>query len=131
MPVDAASEVPPSGTLRIVYAVVQGISLGVLMGLCWIGRDFEAVYAQLGMNDLPLPTELAVVVGRMLRTPVGALATVGLGALLIVLGLRGTFDRFLRRLIAGNVLGTAFVTLFYLFAVYAPIVRIREQLKDR
>ena len=131
MPVDAAAEASPPRPLRISYAVVQGISLGVFAGLCWIGSDFDKVYAELGMSDLPLPTELAVAVGKLLHTPIGALSTVGLGAVLIVLGLRGNFDRFLRPLVAGNVLGTAFVTVAYIFVIYMPLVKIRELLKER
>jgi len=131
MPDEAVAPSPASRSLRIWYAVVQLISLSVFLWLCWIARGFENIYAELGMSDHPFPTEVAIAIGKFARTPIGVSAAVGLGAVLVVLGLSGKLDRFLRNMIVGNVVGTGFLTVFYVFYIYAPIVKIQEVLKDR
>jgi hypothetical protein len=121
---------PPSESLRIWYAVVQALSLSVFLTLCWISQKFEEIYAQLEMKTLPLPTELFIAVTHVVRTPLGFIVTTLLFGIPIALGLRGTFDRFLRKLVVVNVVGVGMLVAFYVLALVVPILKIQQALKD-
>jgi hypothetical protein len=132
MPDEAAAPAsPPSRSLRIWYAVIQGVGICVFVTLCWIGRHFEEIVDQLGMKDLPAPTEAIIAAARFVRTPFGSVLIAAAGAALVVLGLRGSFDRILRKLIVGNIVGVFFLVGFYVQSLFLPIIKIQEALKDR
>jgi hypothetical protein len=128
---EAAPPPPPPRSLRVGYAVVQSATVALVVTLCWIARGFERVYDQLDLKALPAPTELFLAAARFVRTPAGSIAVGLLGGGLVVMGLRGTFDRWLRKLIAGNVVGGALLLAFYVLSLYIPILRIQDALKDR
>ena len=88
-------------------------------------------FDQLGMKDLPVPTEAMIAVARFVRTPLGSILIAAAGAALVALGLRGSFDRVLRKLIMGNVVGVLFLVGFYVQSLFLPIIKIQEALKDR
>jgi hypothetical protein len=127
----AAPDAPASRALRLWYAVIQGVAVAVFVTLCWFARKFEEIFEQLGMKDLPLPTEALVALARFVRTPAGSVLMAAGGATLVLLGLRGTLDRVLRKLIVGNVVGVFFLVAFYVQSLFIPIMKIQEALKDK
>jgi hypothetical protein len=132
MPDEAApGPSPPSRSLRIWYAVIQGVSFSVFVTLCFIARKFEAIFGQLEMRELPIPTEAMMATARFVRTPAGSVVMAALCVMLVVLGLRGAFDRILRKLIVGNVVGVFLLSGFYVQSLFLPLSKIQEALKDR
>jgi type II secretory pathway component PulF len=126
-PVPAA----PSRALRIWYSVIQGVSLSVFVGLCWISKKFEEIFAQLEMRHLPAPTELVLAVAPLVRTPGGLFLLGAIGVALSILGIRGKFDRLLRKLIGINVLGTLGLMAFVVLSLFLPIIQIQHALEKK
>jgi hypothetical protein len=116
--------------LRNGYAVIQSITLAVFVTLSFVARRFEAILDQLEMKPVPAPTELCLAVARLVRTPAGLAILAALGATLVVLAKRGTFDRALRKLIILNVLGTLGLVTFYVLSVFLPIQRVSVPLSN-
>ena len=121
----------PTPRLRIWYAAIQAVVLAVFVRLCWVCVEFELIFEQLDMKHLPVPTEAFLALARAVRTPVGTILVAALAVVLAMLGLRGKFDPRLRKLIAGNVIGLAFLIGFGLLSLYLPIIKIQQALERR
>ncbi|HLY10481.1 MAG TPA: hypothetical protein VKW04_14355 [Planctomycetota bacterium] len=118
----------PSRTPRFVYALLQIAVGAALVWLAFITEEFEKVYKHLEMRELPLWTDLAIVLARGVRVPLG-LATLGLvEAALVGLALRGSLDRRLGRGIRITLIVLVLMVPAWMLAVYMPILRIREAL---
>jgi len=129
MPDEAAA--PASRSLRIWYAVIQGVTIFVFVTLCWIARKFGEIFKELGMEILPFPTEALLAMAAFIRTPAGSILMAASGGALVVLGLRGAFDGVLKKLIVGNVVGVFLLIGFYIQCLFVPLAKIQEALKDR
>jgi hypothetical protein len=120
---------PAPQALRRWYALLQTSSAAVLVGLSVITWKFDEIYRQMEMHYLPLPTEVAVAWSRFIRWPVGFSIFAVFVIVVILLAQRGLFDRFLKKLILGNVLAIAIMIPFWVLAVYMPIVKIQQTLE--
>jgi hypothetical protein len=121
---------PPSRSLRVWYAVIQSVALGVFVALCWTARKFEDIFKQIGMEVLPFPTEALLAVSSFVRGPAGSILIAASATALVLLGLRGAFDGVLKKLIAGNVVGVALLIGFYIQCLFVPLAKIQEALKN-
>jgi len=128
---DAKPSAPEPRLLRTVYAVVQLVFLGVFLVLCGVAASYQKIFDELGMTLLPPPTEAWLALTRAIRTPLGSILVASTAGVLVVMGFRGTFDRYLRKLIAGNVIGVAFLIAFSYLSIHLPLAKIEQTLKDR
>jgi hypothetical protein len=126
---------PESGTAdaprppRIGFCLIQAASLSVFTGLCWAAGTYEKIFNDLEMIRLPAPTESLLFVARGVRAWPFVVPVVGLA--LIALALRGTLDRWLRKLIVINIVWAVLMIPFGYLSLHLPIRMIAETLLDK
>ena len=100
----------------------------MLVGFAFITEKFEAIFQQMEMKELPLPTEAFLALARFVRWPfgLGLLSLVELG--LIALAQRGILDRLLKKLIWANVIFLLLILPLYVLSIFLPIIRIQQAL---
>jgi FtsH-binding integral membrane protein len=81
-------------------------------------------------QDLPEGL-LVMAVAPLVRTPAGLLVLGAIGVALSILGIRGKFDRVLKKLIVINVLGTLGLITFVVLSLFLPIVQIQHALEKK
>jgi len=103
--VDSSTKVRrPPGAARILFAVSTGLVFFLTLGAAVFAGGLEKGYSDLGIKNLPVPTELVFAVARVLKDPVW-LAVIVAGCLfLVLLALKGFLDVLLKFLIGLNFL---------------------------
>ena len=114
---------------RLLFAMLLGVTFLVMVGGSFLFRGLDRSFAELGMKDLPQPTELAMKIRGFLQTPVGVAVAVFCFVTVLLLTVKGVLDRVLKLLIGLNV---AWLAVFLLFSwiSFLALVKISEALKD-
>jgi hypothetical protein len=114
---------------RLLFAVLLGITFCVMVGAGLMLRGADRAFAELEIKQLPLPTELALKITRILQTPAGAAVAVFCFLTVLLLTIKGLLDRVIKLLIGLNV---AWLIVFLLssWSVFLAVFKISAALKD-
>lgn len=114
---------------RASLCVLMASLAGILVGLSAITGRFEEVFRQLEMKILPLPTELFLALARLARSVPGILALAA-GVIAASLAVwRGKADPHLRKAAVAGILAAGLLPLFFVVAVYLPVLKIQQALR--
>ena len=114
---------------RLAFAILLGITFCVMVGGSWYLRGLDRVFAEMQMDDLPVPTEVVMRISRFLQTPVGVAVAIFSFLMVVLLTIKGVLDRVLKVLIGLNIVWLALFLLASLGSIRL-IHSIAEKLKD-
>ena len=114
---------------RLLCALSLGALYAVVVALTSMTDRFRRLWAELDLKELPIPSEWVVAFSRFLQTPVGLALAAFSFVVVLLLVLRGTFDRFLRFLVGLNLVAIVIVVVVYAFSMIGPLMGLREQAK--
>lgn len=110
---------------RLLFITSLALLYAALVALAMVAPGYEQVLEQLQMRHLPMPTEAALGLARLMRA-FWWLVLVGFAAI-GVWAARGGLDRFTIRLAIANVVATG-VCVMLLIACVLPIWEIQRKL---
>ncbi|MBI3855009.1 MAG: hypothetical protein HY293_04885 [Planctomycetes bacterium] len=122
---------PAPRALRLWYLASLIVALGTTVGVCWFARGYEAIFEQMEMRVLPLPTESLLSLGQFVRSAAGTVAVLLLAGVLIALTLKGLFDEVLIKLILANSIWATLIIPFAYLSLHLPIVQIQRALENK
>lgn len=113
---------------RKLYVASLAAAFVVTVGVSFYAKGVDEVFSRMGMKELPLPTELVLGVGRLLRNPLW----LGLAAFAVIfvalLAIKGILDRLLRLLIGINVVWLL-IFLVVSMTSWLALFKVAEKLK--
>lgn len=125
-PFDGTKSIPKPHRKFYVASLVAAFL--VTVGVSFIAKGMDDVSVQMQMKDLPVPTELVLWVGRLLRNPLWLAVTVFTVIFLVLLALKGLLDRVLRLLIGVNIVWLL-VFLLVSMTSWLALFKVAEKLK--
>jgi len=114
---------------RRLFAATLIVAFVTMVTATIVTYRFGKVFAELDTRKLPIPTEVVLAISKALQHPLGMGVAVFAVATMVMLGIKGLLDRFLKLLIGLNVIWLA---LFLLATVttWSAVRQIAEKLKS-
>jgi hypothetical protein len=116
------------GPPRAASALFHAVPGAVVIGLAFITRQFELIFDQMELRELPLATEAFPFLSGFVRSPAGLTTASVLDLGLVAMALRGSLVRFLKRLLWAHVIDKTLILPAWFLGVYLPILKIRQAL---
>ncbi|HZE95915.1 MAG TPA: hypothetical protein VE981_02700 [Planctomycetota bacterium] len=111
---------------RKLYFFLQFFALILTLGICWMSARYHERLESMDVEHLSQVTSMAIVVGKMLMTPVGMACAIFIVVGLGLLAIRGAIDGFLKLLIWLNVLWLLGFLLMSTMGFWLPLLKAKQ-----